>query len=112
MKIAIPIANDRLCRHFGHCQEFAVAEVDSGAGTVGEIARLQPPVHAPGVLPRWLHEQGVDLVIAGGMGQRAQALFQESGIGLHVGAPGLAPQDLLEAWVEGTLTAGANPCDH
>lgn len=39
---------------------------------------LTPPPHEPGVLPKWLHDQGVNLIIAGGMGQRAQGLFNEN----------------------------------
>ena len=30
MRIAIPIVNDRLCMHFGHCEQFALVEVDDG----------------------------------------------------------------------------------
>ena len=28
MKIAIPLAAGRLCMHFGHCEQFALVEVD------------------------------------------------------------------------------------
>ncbi|MFH1848505.1 MAG: NifB/NifX family molybdenum-iron cluster-binding protein, partial [Candidatus Omnitrophota bacterium] len=41
---------------------------------------LTPPAHAPGVLPKWLGEQGANVIIASGMGTRAQNLFKENGI--------------------------------
>ena len=64
MKFAIPLANGKLTAHFGHCQEFALIEVADN-----EIANKQifvPPPHEPGILPRWLHELGADVIIAGG----------------------------------------------
>ena len=85
MKIAIPMSGEELSAHFGHCDKFALLEVEGK-----EIARQTlavPPPHEPGLLPKWLKEQGVTLVIAGGMGQRAQSLFSENGIEVVCGAP-------------------------
>jgi len=112
MKIAIPTADGRLCMHFGHCQQFALVEVDAAAGTIIGTTFLTPPAHEPGVLPRWLHEQGANVIIAGGMGRRAQDLFAASGIEVVVGAPGEKPEDIVSAYLAGTLEAGRNICDH
>ena len=112
MKIAIPTANGKLCMHFGHCETFALLEVDEAAKTIKTSTELDPPPHEPGVLPHWLAGQGADLVIAGGMGQRAQALFEEQNIKVVVGAPPEAPETLAAAWLAGTLQAGDNVCDH
>ena len=112
MKIAIPVAGGKLATHFGHCEQFAVVEVDQTSKTVSETAHITPPRHEPGVLPRWLHEQGVDLVIAGGMGSRAQGLFNEAGIQLVVGAPADTPENIVTAYLGGSLEAGQNVCDH
>jgi len=73
---------------------------------------LIPPPHEPGVLPRWLHEQGATHIIAGGMGRRAQDLFAQNGIRVIVGAPAGAPEELAAAYLAGTLVAGENVCDH
>ena len=73
---------------------------------------VTPPPHEPGVLPKWLHAQGVSLIIAGGMGQRAQAIFVENGIQVVVGAPASTPEDLADQYLVGTLIAGENVCDH
>ena len=110
MKIAIPTAEGRLAAHFGHCQQFAIVTVTDGA--IEGTERLEPPPHEPGVLPRWLHEQGADLIIAGGMGQRAQALFQQFGIEVVVGAASEEPEAVVRAHLDGTLESGANLCDH
>ena len=112
MKIAIPMAEGKLCMHFGHCEQFAILEVEEKTKAIRELPPLTPPPHEPGVLPRWLHEQGANVIIAGGMGQRAQALFAESGIKVVVGAAGGIPVEIARQFVDGVLATGQNACDH
>ncbi len=112
IKIAIPLAEGKLTAHFGHCRSFAIAVANKRSGEILSQEELVPPPHEPGVLPRWLKEQGVNLVIAGGMGGRAQALFTENGIDVCVGAPSESPKELISAWAQGTLVSGENICSH
>ena len=112
MKIAVPTANGKLSMHFGHCEKFALVEVDPETKTIAGSIELDPPPHEPGVLPRWLAEQGANLIIAGGMGQSAQSLFEEQNIGVVVGAPSEEPEILVKAYLAGALEAGTNACDH
>lgn len=109
-RIAIPCAEGQLAMHFGHCSEFAL--VDVAGGEVVEVTSVTPPPHAPGVLPAWLKEQGADVVIAGGMGSRAQSLFADAGIQVVVGAPSLEPGEIVRQWLSGSLAVGQNVCDH
>jgi predicted Fe-Mo cluster-binding NifX family protein len=111
MRIAIPIANGALAMHFGHCAAFALVDVDDDRAITATATAAAPP-HQPGLLPRWLAEQGVDVVIAGGMGGRAQQLFREAGIEVLTGAPAEAPETLVRAYLDGALVTGANACDH
>ncbi len=110
MKIAIPLAEGKLAQHFGHCASFAIIEIADGK-IVGR-EDLIPPPHEPGVLPQWLHEQGADVIIAGGMGSRAQQLFTQNGIKVMVGSPANEPELLVKSYMEGTLATGENLCDH
>ncbi|MEN6495822.1 MAG: NifB/NifX family molybdenum-iron cluster-binding protein [Thermoguttaceae bacterium] len=112
MKIAIPVAGGRLCMHFGHCEQFALIEVVENDKKTTATTLVTPPPHEPGLLPRWLHEQGVSLIIAGGMGQRAQQIFGQNGVQVVVGAPPEAPETLVAAYLDGTLQCGGNACDH
>jgi ATP-binding protein involved in chromosome partitioning len=111
MKIAIPLYEGRLCAHFGHCEQFALVQTD-GADKVRTVELAVPPAHAPGVLPAWLSERGAGVVIAGGMGRRAQGLFEAAGIRVVTGAPALPPEKLAEQYLAGTLVTGENVCDH
>ncbi len=110
--IAIPVAGGRLCMHFGHCEQFALLDVDKNSKEILNSRHVDPPPHEPGLLPRWLHEQGVGLVIAGGMGRRAQDIFAQQGIEVIVGAPAEPPESLVASYLGGTLSAGENACDH
>ena len=112
MKLAIPTADGKLCMNFGHCKKFAILEIDEEAKTVVGTKLMTPPPHEPGVLPRWLHEQGANIIIAGGIGQRAQTLFTQNGIDVIAGAPVAEPEAIAAAYLAGTLETGNNACDH
>jgi ATP-binding protein involved in chromosome partitioning len=112
MLIALPTTDGQLCMHFGHCEKFAIFEVDPDEKRIIAKTILTPPPHEPGLLPRWLHSEGVSVVIAGGMGQRAQGLFTESGIKVVVGAQPADPESVVMAYLNGTLETGDNVCDH
>jgi len=51
-------------------------------------------------------------MIAGGMGSRARAHFQEASIRVLTGAPTENPTTLVRKHLGGTLVVGANACDH
>ncbi len=112
MKIAIPIAGGRLSMHFGHCGIFALLDVDSEAGKILGRKDVDSPPHQPGLLPPWLAAQGVNRVIAGGMGQRARQIFQSHGIRVLVGARSETPERVVGDYLAGTLQTGENVCDH
>ena len=112
MLIAIPVEGGKLCAHFGHCSEFALIDVDQGRKSVNGVKTVEPPPHEPGVLPKWLASQGVGIVIAGGMGRRAQDLFSQAGIDVIVGAPSESPEAVARDYLNGTLSVGGNVCDH
>jgi len=112
IKIAIPLAEGKLCMHFGHCETFALVDVDLVQRKMLGRKDLVPPPHEPGVLPRWLAEQGAEQILAGGMGQRAQGLFAEQNIKVTVGLPAETPEMLIGHYLAGTLQAGQNVCDH
>lgn len=112
MRIAIPVSNGRLSMHFGHCETFSLFDVGEDRKTIVEKTMVDAPPHQPGLLPRWLHEQGVNVVIAGGMGMRAQQLFQGNDIQVVVGAPCDKPEVIAGDYLAGGLETGDNLCDH
>jgi predicted Fe-Mo cluster-binding NifX family protein len=112
MIIAIPTVNRQISKHFGHCSEFALLQIEDATRTIRSVTYATPPPHEPGVLPRWLRAQGTDVVLASGMGERAQSLFAQDGIRVVIGASGNTPEELAAAYLDHTLASGPNPCDH
>ncbi len=112
MRIALPLADGKLCMHFGHCDLFALVDVDSAQNKILTRQDIKAPAHQPGLLPPWLAERGATMIIAGGMGQRAQDLFTQQGIKVVVGAPSETPEKLVADYLSGMLHVGENVCDH
>jgi len=112
LRIAIPVVQDRLSPHFGHCEKFAFFDVDVENKKILHQESLAAPPHEPGLLPTWLHERKTDIILAGGMGQRAQGLFEEKGIRVLIGASTDAPESIIENYLNGKLQLGENICDH
>lgn len=112
MRIAIPIVQGKLSPHFGHCEEFALIDVDPEKKEIINTRMLPAPEHQPGLLPRWLHEQQATVIIAGGMGGRAQDLFAQNGIRVIIGASSEEPEAIVKALLDDSLQTGENICDH
>lgn len=110
MRIAIPTSQGTLCPHFGHCEQFAIVDVDQQ--TVIRTEYQTPPPHEPGVLPAWLHKLGVNMIVCGGMGMRAQQLFAQNDIRVVYGAASLPPDEIVRQYLAGELVTGENVCDH
>ena len=106
------MADGKLAMHFGHCERFALVDVDAREKKILKREDIEAPPHEPGLLPKWLAERGADTIISGGMGQRARGLFAERGILVVVGAPADTPEGLVENYLAGTLQVSENVCDH
>lgn len=112
MRIAIPVTDGQVSQHFGHCHQFIFFEVDQEKQVIISRESIAPPPHEPGVLPAWIAERGADVVIAGGMGQRAQQMLVRSGAEVVAGVPPSDPVSVVEQYLAGTIQPDENPCDH
>lgn len=107
MKIAISTEGDSVSMHFGRCPTFTIVDIEDGRITRKET--LDNPGHSPGFIPRFLQEHGVECIIAGGMGMRAQAFFDELKIKTVMGVSGKI-EDVIEQLLSGTLEGGESLC--
>lgn len=112
MRIGVPVSEGVLSMHFGHCDSFALFDIHPETKAIEKRVDHIPPPHEPGVLPKWLAELGATVILAGGMGNRAQTLFVASGIDVLTGAPAEDPETVVRAYLDGTLVRGENVCDH
>jgi predicted Fe-Mo cluster-binding NifX family protein len=114
MRIAVSAESDQglesmVSHHFGRCPFFVIADVD---GTeVKEVKVVQNPFfagHKPGMVPGFIHDQGADVMLSGGMGRRAIDFFSQYGIKPATGATGNV-MDALNQFLGGGMTL-AEPC--
>ena len=66
MRIAIPLSGGQLSQHFGHSEQFLFVDADMEQRQVLHKRVETAPDHAPGLIPAWLAEHRVDIVIAAG----------------------------------------------
>ncbi|HEU65094.1 MAG TPA: ATPase [Chloroflexi bacterium] len=112
MRFAVPVTGSKVAAHFGHCSHFALFDVDEATKEIVKKELIASPGHQPGFLPSWLAEEGVSVVIASGMGSRAQAIFNENRIQVVVGVLGDDPEKVVLDFIKGELATGNNICDH
>lgn len=107
---AVPTIHGKLCAHFGHCETFAIIETENQKITNTNF--VNPPVHEPGVYPKFLADKGVSTIISGGMGGKAQDLFAQNNIEVFMGIGAENPEVLVEQYLNKQLKSGENLCDH
>ena len=112
MRIAIPLSDGQLSRHFGHSEQFLFIDTDNEMRAVlGRVIETAPE-HAPGLLPRWLVERGVNVVIAAGLGGRASEQLAANTVQMVTGVSSSDPEESIKEFLNGTLQSGENHCDH
>ena len=107
MRIALSADGGAVSAHFGQCPAFTIINIEDCK--VSHKEEISNPGHHPGFLPQFLHEKGVDCIIAGGMGQNAVNLFAEQKIETVVGISGTI-NEVIDKIVKGTLEGGESLC--
>ena len=107
MRIAISTDGDFVSAHFGRCPSFTIVDVNKGKIAKKEI--VDNPGHQPGFIPQFLHQKGVECIVAGGMGMRATQFFEEYGIKTIMGVSGKV-DEVIEKIQKGTLKGGESLC--
>jgi predicted Fe-Mo cluster-binding NifX family protein len=109
MKIAVASEGKMVTEHFGHCEGFAIFETENDQIKNKEF--IPNPGHRPGFLPVFLHDEGVNVVISGGMGGGAIDIFKEKGIEVITGATGEAEM-AVKNYLQGELKSTDSVCHH
>ena len=109
MKIAVTYDNGEVFQHFGKTESFKVYEVEDNKVISSEVIGSNGTGH--GALAGLLAEQGVNVLICGGIGGGAQTALTEAGIELCAGAQGNTDQ-AVESYLKGELVSSGVNCDH
>jgi predicted Fe-Mo cluster-binding NifX family protein len=97
-------------QHFGRCPYVTLVEVEGDRPLRHWVERNpNAGLHQPGTMPKFIRALGASAVLSGGMGPRAIAMFQSSGIEVATGATGTV-EETLRAYLEGRMS-GTVPCE-
>ena len=107
MKIAVASDKGNVSGHFGHCESFYVFESD-GQELTGS-SNIPNPGHKPGFLPNYLNDLGINVIISGGMGGGAVAIFNEHNIEVVIGQRGDSKR-AVEMYLAGELESTGSIC--
>ncbi len=110
MRVALATEGGKVAAHFGHCPEFTICDVEGNKIKAWHV--IPNPGHKPGFLPRFLGEQGINHIIAGGMGPAAINLFQERNIEVTIGVQGQVEEVMERLLRDGRLESGPSLCSH
>ena len=116
-RIAVAAEDDRgmeasVSAHFGRCPFYTMVYVEGDK--ISLSYKVENPFYGahgqPGQVPVFIRDQGADVIIAGGMGQRAVGFFNEFGIEVVTGASGKV-NTVVEGYLRGDVR-GMSPCKH
>ena len=110
MKIAVTYENGNIFQHFGHTAQFKVYEVSEGKIVSEEILDTNGSGH--GALAGLLGQQGINVLICGGIGGGARYALMEAGIAIYGGVSGDA-DEAVELFLSNALNYDPNArCSH
>lgn len=109
MKIALPTCQDRVDAHFGHCEAFTVFTIEDGAVASRETIVPPPGCGCKSDIAQTLAGMGVELMLAGNMGQGAVNVLGGHGIRVVRGCTGDV-REVVERWLAGNVSDSGIAC--
>ncbi|MBN1313998.1 MAG: NifB/NifX family molybdenum-iron cluster-binding protein, partial [Anaerolineales bacterium] len=109
MRIAISCETNnglqsQVAAHFGRCPYFVLVDIQEDSPASVQV--VENPFfnnHSPGQVPGFIQSQEANVMLAGGMGQRAVMFFNQMGIQTATGAHGTV-KDAVHAFLNGELS--------
>jgi predicted Fe-Mo cluster-binding NifX family protein len=110
MKVCIPTmgnkgVNEYVGEHFGRVPTYTL--VDTKTNEVTVIDNTSEHGGGSGYPPEIIAKTGAEVMLCGGLGRRAIAMFEEIGVMVYVGASGTV-KDTIEMWKVGKLQAATD----
>lgn len=111
MIVAVPYLQGNVNAHFGSTQAFMVAETADGKVDKTTVYEMQGMQHNHQGIAGFLKEQGVEVILAGGMGAPMQQALKMQGFELYCGVQGPAVA-AVEAFLRGDIEQSESTCGH
>ena len=105
-RIAIPISGDTLSENFNECSSYQIYEINKKA-SVSNIEGI-PSQYFLGALPRLVKHYSITDVIAHSIDKESLKYINDTKINLFVGVHISSPDELIEAYLNGTLKSNTH----
>lgn len=111
MKIAVPVTeNNEIDDHFGHCESYSIYTIlDTNAIIATESIEAEPGCGCKSNIANILADNGVKVMLAGGIGSGAINKLNKAGIDVVRGCSG-NPTDSVNLFLQGLLTDSGESC--
>lgn len=111
MKIAIPTRDGRVDDHFGHCDHYTIYTIENNAVTATEILPSPQGCGCKSNIASTLRDMGVEVMLAGNMGEGAKNKLSAAGIRVVRGCSGDV-EVLIKTYLMGFVFDSGITCDH
>jgi predicted DNA-binding protein (UPF0251 family)/predicted Fe-Mo cluster-binding NifX family protein len=109
--IGVPYLNGNVNAHFGSTQAFLIAETADEMVVRTSLFELQGMQHNHSGIAGFLKDQGVQVILAGGMGAPMQQALKQAGFSVYCGVTGPA-LEAIDAFVRGEIEHSESTCGH
>ena len=110
MRIAVTYESGEIFQHFGHTKKFKVYGIEDGKISSSRVVDSEG--FGLGALSEFLFNNGIDVLICGGIGGGAQTALKNAGIKLYAGVSGNA-DEAVKSFLDGKLNYNPNVmCNH
>jgi len=111
MKIAVPVtADEQIDGHFGHCEFYSVYTIsDNNEISDKQIIKSEQGCGCKSNIASTLAENGVTIMLAGGIGGGAINVLNNSGIEVVRGCSGNA-EEVVKQYIEGLVADSGESC--
>lgn len=111
MKIAVPTRNGVVDNHFGHCDHYTIFTINNGEVKMKEILPSPQGCGCKSGIALVLHRIGVQVMLAGNMGEGARNVLESNSIKVIRGCSGDIDA-LVKAYIAGEINDNGESCSH
>ncbi len=111
MKIAIPTRDGHVDDHFGHCDHYTIYTIENNSVVATETLPSPQGCGCKSNIASTLREMGVEVMLAGNMGEGAKNKLSAAGIRVIRGCRGDV-EVLIRTYLMGFVFDSGVECDH
>ena len=111
MKIAVPTRDSRVDDHFGHCDHYTIYTIENNTITATETLPSPQGCGCKSGIASELAAMGVEVMLAGNMGEGAKNKLSSAGIRVVRGCSGDV-EVLVKTYLRGFVFDSGITCDH